>query len=130
MLLAQLRQLAGPGQGLTSPYLAGFAPSQGLFLGSRESVFGAQVRPCVITGWLLRAQGSGFVLRPVVANRVWDSGPSCLPVTLYKGRPQLRLEDGSKAPGCDNLLNKVANLSLVPVLKALFLVIPSSFSLS
>lgn len=119
MLLAQLRQLAGPGQGLASPQLEGFAPSQGLLLGTRESVFGAQVRPCVLTGWL-RAPGSGFVLRPVVANRVWDSGPSCFPVTFYEGRPQLRLEDRSIGPGCDNLLNKVANLSLVPVLKPFF----------
>lgn len=89
-------------------------------MGTRESVSGAQVRPCVLMGWLLRAPGSGFVLRPVVANRVWDPGPSCFPVTFYKGRPQLRLEDRSIGPGCDNLLNKVASLSLVPVLKPFF----------
>lgn len=32
-------------------------------------------------GWLLKVPGSGFVLRPVVANRVWILG---LPVALYK----------------------------------------------
>lgn len=43
-------------------------------------------------GWLLKVPGSGFVLRPVVANKQGlDSGPSYLPVALYKGRHQLRL---------------------------------------
>lgn len=113
MLLAQLRSWQGR--------VRFNVPISGGFCSTPRLVLGAQVRPCVITGWLLRAQGSGFVLRPVVANRVWNSGPSCLPVTFYKGRPQLRLEDGSIGPGCDNLLNKVANLSLVPVLKAFFI---------